>query len=609
MSWLFVALLAQFILGSSAVFDKSLLRQRFFNPLSYSFWLGALGIFSLVLVPLGFHFVPLKIFSVAVLAGVFFVIGMAFLFFALNKMEASDTLPIIGSFSPIFTLAAAYYLLGVFIGLLDFTGFALLIMGALVLFFTEKRKITFSSLVLMLLSAFLLGLSNVLAKIVFSGSNFITGFVLIKITGAVFSLIFLFSKSFRKKVFAKHRHKEASNYLLYFSNRLYAGIGSVFGAYAIFLSKNPALVDVTQGFKYVVIFFGAWLFLKEKFKGKVLLGKIFASVLIIFGVFVLGVGSYTRSLPKVDDNMSTTWGITYSTKFSSQLGLDWKKNFEDILIDLKPKKIRLVAYWDEIEKKRGVYDFSQLDWLINKAEQNGVKIILTVGLKAPRWPECHEPQWVQSQNSNLKNQKLFEYIEKVVNSYKDNLVIEAWQVENEPFLKFGECQIISEETFKKEIELVRSIDKSRPIIATDGGEFGLWYKAARNGDIFGTTMYRNVYIDTIGISWLFGNINYPFNPNYFRLKEKIVRYYLDDYNKKFIVSELQAEPWSKVALEKISYEKQTDLFSPAFFDDTVKYAKKAGFDEYYLWGAEWWYYMKEKYGDTRYWEIAKSILR
>jgi len=51
------------------------------------------------------------------------------------------------------------------------------------------------------------------------------------------------------------------------------------------------------------------------------------------------------------------------------------------------------------------------------------------------------------------------------------------------------------------------------------------------------------------------------------------------------------------------------MFSPAYFADTIEYAKRAGFEEYYLWGAEWWWWMKEVNGTDEYWNYARQLYR
>jgi drug/metabolite transporter (DMT)-like permease len=603
MSWLLIAVIAQIVLGTSAVFDKFLLKRKFFDPLVYTFWLGLLGIFALIILPFGFTLLPLNTVIIALIAGALFVLAMLFLFYALDYSEASSTLPVIGGFSPVFTLIISYFLLGSFLGFGELVSFCFLVLGGFILFLVEKKEVRFLSLSFIIASSLFFGLSNVLSKIVFQAGPFVSGFIWIKLGGALFVLLFLLRESFRQRIFSSTHQAKIKNHFLYFSNRAYAGLGSILVYFAISLT-HPALVDATQSLKYIVIFLFAWILLKESFRGKVLAGKIIATFLIVLGILWLGLINYSQNIP-LNPKQHIEWGITFSEKFSRQLGLDWQKNFEAILNELRPSKIRLIAYWDEIEKEQGKFDFSDMDWLVEKTKEKKIPIIIVAGLKVPRWPECHEPEWVQSQISDLKTQNLLNYFEKVVERYKDKPNLYAWQVENEPFLSFGECGTIDKEILDKEIALVKSLDSKHPILITDSGEFGLWYKASKRGDIFGTTMYRNVYSRLI--SWLVGNIEYPISPAFFRIKEKITRFLINNYSKRFIVVELQGEPWSPVALAKISYEEQIKLFSLDYFADTIEYAKKTGFDEYYLWGAEWWYYLKEKHNDNRYWNYGKIL--
>ena len=35
--------------------------------------------------------------------------------------------------------------------------------------------------------------------------------------------------------------------------------------------------------------------------------------------------------------------------------------------------------------------------------------------------------------------------------------------------------------------------------------------------------------------------------------------------------------------------------------------KKSGFDEIYLWGVEWWWWLGQKTGDWSYWEYGKQM--
>ncbi len=584
MTWLLVAILAQIILGTSAVFDKFLLRRKFFDPLVYTFWLGLLGIFALIILPFGFGLLSLNTIAIAIIAGALFVLAMLFLFYALDYSEASATLPVIGGFSPIFTLIIGYFLMGSFLGFGELSAFFFLVLGGIVLFLVEKKELRFLSFIFITASALSFGLSNVLSKIVFQAGPFIPGFVWIKIGGVIFVLFLLLRKSFRQRIFSSSRQAKTKYHLLYFVNRAYAGAGSILVYFAISLA-HPAIVDATQSLKYIVIFFCAWLLLKERFKGRILAGKIIATIFIAFGILWLGLVNYSRNIP-INPVQNIEWGVTFSAKYSRQLGLNWQKNFEAIINELKPDKIRLVAYWDEIEKEKNNYNFSDLDWQLKKAEENNTKIILVVGMKVPRWPECHIPDWAKSISIEEREKELQEYLREVVKRYQKYPILEAWQVENEPFLLFGQCPERKKNFLSNEMSLIKSLDKNHPIIVTDSGEFGLWYKAAKSGDIFGTTMYRRVY------NKFFGYIDYRLPPGFFILKERLIRFLLGDYDKKFIVIELAAEPWMQKQIYETPISEQFKFFDYNFFKDTISYAKETGFDEYYFWGAEWWYYLK-----------------
>ncbi len=323
---------------------------------------------------------------------------------------------------------------------------------------------------------------------------------------------------------------------------------------------------------------------------------ISAVILIVIGLF------YYASTLHRDLNRPIIWGLTFSSKFSKQLNHDSQKSFKAILNELKPNNIRLIAYWDEIEKNKDIFDFTGLDWQMDEAQKRGVNVILVVGMKVPRWPECHLPDFAEELSIEKREETLDRYLKKITERYKNKAVLYAWQIENEPFLWFGECPERGKNFLSSEIAIVKSIDPIHPIIVTDSGELGFWYKAARLGDIFGTTMYRRVH------SNLFDYVDYHLPPDFFILKEKLIRFLIGNQNKKFIVVELAAEPWLKKQLYETTIKDQFKVFDLEFFKDTIDYAKAIGFDEYYLWGAEWWYYLKVN-GHPEIWEEAKKLWR
>ncbi len=299
----------------------------------------------------------------------------------------------------------------------------------------------------------------------------------------------------------------------------------------------------------------------------------------------------------------TKWGVTFSQHYANdELGLEWEETYLAILDDLKVDRIRLSAYWNHNQPEMEQYNFEDLDWQIEEATKREVKIILAVGRKLPRWPECHDPGWIKGWGKEDIQKQQLRFIETVVNRYKDNQNIIYWQVENEPFLKlFGECPPLDKDFLGQEIELVKKLDY-RPIMITDSGELNSWIPAGRaGGEVLGTTLYRVVYNPS------FGYFRWFLPPSFYYFKAKIVKA-LTPINK-VIVAELQAEAWhvEGKTLPEMTLDEQFKSMSLKQFKKNIDFTRRAGFDEAYLWGVEWWYWLKIEGGDERVWETAMDL--
>jgi len=330
--------------------------------------------------------------------------------------------------------------------------------------------------------------------------------------------------------------------------------------------------------------------------------KIFKNIIFIFLIFCLFLISFLFLWhPKTPEKIE--WGVVFSQKQSEYLNLDWKKVYLEILDDLKVKNIKLISHWDLIESQKGEFKFEDLDWQIKEAEKRGVKIILVIGLKTGRWPECHIPEWV-IQKSKLKNQsyeeELLNYLKVIIERYKNSKAIFAWQIENEPFFPFGKCPKIKKNTVKKEFKLVKSLD-SRPTIFVDSGEYSFWINAAKIADIVGTTLHRKVYSDQFNTY-----LSLFFPPSYYFFKKLFIN---KIFKKEVILAELQTEPWCKTPILINCPEKEQEITMDfKQFQKNIEFAKKTGFDKIYFWGVEWWY-LKKKENQPQFWEKIKEILR
>ena len=330
--------------------------------------------------------------------------------------------------------------------------------------------------------------------------------------------------------------------------------------------------------------------MRRSFKG--LKKFVIFIIIFLFLIFLLSRGH-------VYEKDELEYGITFSQMQAKELGLDWQKTFLAIL-DLGVKKIRLPAYWSEIESESGQFNWEDLDWQLEQVKEREVEVILAVGGRLPRWPECHFPDWADKLTEKQREQKILEYIEKVVLRYIGNPAIVAWQVENEPFLShFGDCPEFSRQFLDKEIALVRSFD-NRPIVVTDSGELSIWIPAARRADIFGTTLYRDTYSKALK-----RYIHYPISPGFFRFKKNITRLFA--HPEKWIVIELQAEPWGSTSFQHLSKEERDRTMNLEKFREILEFSRQAGFKEFYLWGVEWWYWEKEINGDDSLWNEAEKL--
>lgn len=329
------------------------------------------------------------------------------------------------------------------------------------------------------------------------------------------------------------------------------------------------------------------------------MGKFIKGLLALVLVIVLGSVIFEKNYPFPS---RITYGVTFSPKYAGYLNLDWQKTYLKVLDDLKVRNLRIPSYWDILEPSEGKYDFAETDYMLSEADKRNAKIILVLGVKQPRWPECHIPAWAKDLSVEARRQRILEFIRKTVERYKDHPAVWVWQVENEPFLPFfGEgCDGIGANFLKTEVNLVRSLSQKR-VLVSDSGELGAWVIPMQISDIFGTTLYREVS------NPIMGYFTYPVLPYFYNLKSQLAKIFAPA-NQKTVVIELQAEPWFAKGDPLKDIPQQAKRFPVQKMESYIDYAKKTGFDEMYLWGVEWWYFMAAN-GYSEYLDFAKTLFR
>lgn len=296
-----------------------------------------------------------------------------------------------------------------------------------------------------------------------------------------------------------------------------------------------------------------------------------------------------------------TYGMSFNTLYARELDLNWKETYDAILDDLRVRHLRLAAHWPMVEPVADVYNFNELDYQIKRAEEVGADVVLAIGKRLPRWPECHIPQWAKELSVKKQQEAQLQYMSAVIERYKESPAVVVWQVENEPFLEvFAHeyCGNLDVDFLEKEIDLVHKLDSSRKILITDSGNLGKWAPAYKRGDMFGTSVYVHFWNAELGQFR-------TFLPAWFyRVKDNLMA---GIYGRKpSVLIELSAEPWLLEPITDVPIETQFTRMNLEKFEDILEYAKDTRFDMQYLWGAEWWYWLHLK-GHSEMWERGKEL--
>lgn len=291
------------------------------------------------------------------------------------------------------------------------------------------------------------------------------------------------------------------------------------------------------------------------------------------------------------------YGATFSPTYARFLGLDEHETLVAIMTELPIKEIRIPVQWDEVQPNIDTAYFDELDVIMNTAATHNVGIVLAIGNKVPRWPECYTPDWAKDLSRPAYEAALLDYVDLIVMRYREHPALVRWQVENETLFVFGDCPAQDFKLVKQEIEVVRALDAVHPIQLTVSGEQQLWVSVAGQADVIGTSMYRRVALPN---GW---PITFPIPPGWYALQALSVRPFVDQV----VISELQAEPWLSKDYREYSFDQAADLFPPARLETYLRYARRSGIKNISLWGVEWWYYLKQN-GHPELWNTGRDFL-
>jgi len=314
-------------------------------------------------------------------------------------------------------------------------------------------------------------------------------------------------------------------------------------------------------------------------------------------------------------------GTTFSQLQCGYMNLDYQEVFRQVCT-LGFDRIRLCSYWNEIEPVENQFNFTQLDWLLEESDRAGVEVVLTVGMKAPRWPEFHFPTWVENRYDTVANQKpvdrtaalvdrALHFTQAVVNHTRHAPALKYWQVENEPFtqLEITAGRFLSYEFVRREVALVRSLAlPGQKLVLTsaislpqaNSKEDDRAFQESLNlADAVGINVYTKVPA---------GNSSFylqPF-PIYWRRLQNWQQQLVAGDREAWI-AEAQAEPWERnqlVATNKLNHPSS----SPQQAAKLVSTLANQGFVGVMLWGCEYWYWQRQQ-GALGWWSGMQKLLQ
>lgn len=290
------------------------------------------------------------------------------------------------------------------------------------------------------------------------------------------------------------------------------------------------------------------------------------------------------------------WGVSFSIKQCRNFGLEPDKVLK-WLIKIGFRRFRLMSYWDEHEPTQGLLNFESLDKQIETISSAQGKVSLCLGVRQPRWPENHWPEWALKLDRKQRGQEICKYVDTVVRRYRDPPVIESYQLENEALLKsFGRNPDVDRSRLRREFSLVKNLDPGRKVIMTTSTSWGIPLRRPIP-DLVGYSFYQTMFNDRKGRYTL--SFHRPWLDKLRAWAIKII------LRKRSFIHELQLEPWGPQAIWELSREEQDKSMSIDQIRRNIRMADSTGLQPIDLWGGEWWYWRMFKKKDS---SIQRAVI-
>jgi len=345
--------------------------------------------------------------------------------------------------------------------------------------------------------------------------------------------------------------------------------------------------------------------------------RIFAlAASVLLALYALSYLAWYNRAPET----TPIYGVNFSCKRAEYLGQDCARVFAEVLDGLGVRHLRVSVYWSDVEQELGVYTFTAIDQLLDAAAVRGARVTVSLGMKAQRFPEYWFPTWLRLQAKiapgaspeeyPIVPEALLPYLAAAARHLGAHPAVEAIQVENEPFVSFHTYVNgweIRPEFLLREIETVRAADPGHhPIVVSHASWLrrdDTWEWILDRADVLAQSVYTKRQRGPWPWLYIFPYRIGPLTPD-LPVQARAAR----AQGKELWIGELQAEPFERadVDLRRIPTAAAAS-FSLRGFDQNVRFARRSGATRAYLWGVEWWAYLRDVRGEPALWEAARKL--
>lgn len=269
------------------------------------------------------------------------------------------------------------------------------------------------------------------------------------------------------------------------------------------------------------------------------------------------------------------WGFSFSHRQCDWLGLEAKSALESLCATGQFKYVRFSVYWDE-------ESLDNISWQLETARKFNISAIVSVGLKAQRYPEFYP-----AAGAKEIQKELLKHLESTLLKLRSYTNVYAWQVENEPLDPSGPQGLtVPEELLAEEVLLVNKLKRAGQKISLN-----VWGNDLRSRDTLSKIQQLDFFplIDEVGLDiyprQFAGRFRGPdLTPG--KMLNKLEK--IHESGKLVNIYELQAEPWENLDYRKMQDQSKLLSSNLEFLKNTISKYTPVADSFILLWGAEYW---------------------